>query len=73
MKWLQVRKQDYDKLYNEVLYKPFAGGVLLNGGHFTEWTPHSAEGPRYPDLRTESKPGEETRYFIYWEGTDIRD
>ena len=53
-KWIEIEAKHFDKLVNhECLYKPYAGGRMLSGGTYTEYTPHSALSPRWPDLRVE--------------------
>ena len=66
-KWIEIEAQHFDKLVNhECLYKPFAGGRMLSGGTYTEYTPHSALSPRWPDLRVETQlfPEVVHKYFV---------
>jgi hypothetical protein len=65
MKWIQIDAVHFDKIWNGTLYKAFAGGRMLSGGTYTEYTPHSALCPRWPDLRVELPPmGGTLRHFI---------
>jgi len=65
-KWIAISKAEYHWWKKEVLYKAFAGGRMLGGGVYTEWTPHSALNPHAPDLRSEQRGNvnkTERRYF----------
>jgi hypothetical protein len=68
--WVKITSIEYAKLFNRTLYKAMAGGIMLNGGHYTEYCPNSDF--TYPDLRAETNPGEDNKYYVF-AGSDPRD
>jgi hypothetical protein len=63
--WIQILEKEYNRLKAEILYKAMAGGRMRRGGQYTEYTPHSALNPQYPDLRVEmSNDMKEKRHFV---------